>query len=187
MMTLIRRFRRLIRYGAVSAVSSTVSLSVLGVLVATRTLPAGWANVVATAVGTFPSFELNRRWVWGRSGRRSLVSEVGPFCAMSFAGLALSTIAVSLASAFAVSSGFSGGLRTLVIEAASIGAWGSLWLAQFFVLDRVLFAESPSDMQSPSDVQSPSDMQSLSETEVSQDSRTAVSTDSELDQSVSPL
>ena len=132
--------RRLLRYGAVSAVSSTLSLTVLGVLVATRTLPAGWANVVATAVGTVPSFELNRRWVWGRSGRRSIVAEVGPFCAMTFAGLALSTIAVGFASAFAASSGLSSGLRTLLIEAANVAAWGSLWLAQFFVLDRVLFA-----------------------------------------------
>lgn len=132
--------RRLLRYGAVSVVSSTLSLTVLGVLVATRTLPAGWANVVATAVGTVPSFELNRRWVWGRSGRRSIVAEVGPFCAMTFAGLALSTIAVGLASAFATSSGLSSGLRTLLIEAANVGAWGSLWFGQFFVLDRVLFA-----------------------------------------------
>jgi putative flippase GtrA len=132
--------RRLLRYGAVSAVSSTLSLTVLGVLVTTRTLPAGWANVVATAVGTVPSFELNRRWVWGRSGRRSILAEVGPFCALTFAGLALSTIAVGFAAAFAASSGLSSGLRTLLIEAANVGAWGSLWFAQFFVLDRVLFA-----------------------------------------------
>lgn len=137
---LVQTARRLLRYGAVSAVSSTLSLTVLGVLVATRALPAGWANVVATAVGTVPSFELNRRWVWGRSGRRSIVAEVGPFCAMTFAGLALSTIAVGFASAFAASSGLSSGPRTLLIEAANVGAWGSLWLAQFFVLDRVLFA-----------------------------------------------
>ena len=141
MMDMMPKLRRLIRYGAVSAVSSTLSLSILGVLVATRTLPAGWANVVATAAGIIPSFELNRRWVWGRSGRRSLLAEVGPFWAMSFAGLALSTLAVSLAAAFATSSGLSTGMRTLAIEAASIAAWGSIWLAQFVVLDRVLFAD----------------------------------------------
>jgi putative flippase GtrA len=141
MSKLVHTLRRLVRYGAVSAVSSTVSLAILGVLVATRTLPAGWANVVATAAGTVPSFELNRRWVWGRSGRRSIVGEIGPFCAMSFLGLALSTIAVDCASAFAASSGLSTGMRTFVIEAANVGAWGSIWLGQFFVLDRVLFAD----------------------------------------------
>ena len=161
MTRLVHRLRRLIRYAAVSAISSTLSLVLLGLLVATRTLPAGWANVVATAAGTVPSFELNRRWVWGRSGRRSMLNEVGPFCAMTFLGLALSTIAVGLASAFAASSGFSTGMRTFAIEAANVIAWGSIWLGQFFVLDRVLFADG------------------------SQTSRTASTSDSELRRSVS--
>jgi putative flippase GtrA len=142
MMQTMPKLRKLVRYGAVSAIATTVSLVILGALVATRTLPADWANVVATAVGTIPSFELNRRWVWSRSGRRSIVGEVGPFCVMSFAGLALSTIAVGLAAAFAQSSGFSSGMRTLVIEAAHVSGFGALWLAQFVILDRVLFAET---------------------------------------------
>jgi len=137
------RLARLLRYGAVSVVSSTLSLVVLGTLVTTRTLAPGWANVVATAAGTFPSFELNRRWVWGRTGRRSMLAEIGPFCAMTFLGLALSTVAVACAGAFAASAGFSGVLRTGVIELANVAAWGSIWLAQFVVLDRVLFAASP--------------------------------------------
>jgi putative flippase GtrA len=167
----MHKLRRLIRYGAVSVVSSTVSLTILGVLVATRTLPAGWANLVATAAGTVPSFELNRRWVWGRSGRRSLLAEVGPFCAMSFAGLALSTIAVSVADAFAQSSGLSGGMRTLAIEGANIAAWGSIWLAQFFVLDRLLFADRSSAARSQS----------------SQGARSGSTPDSEVAHSVFPL
>ncbi|HEY0398177.1 MAG TPA: bifunctional glycosyltransferase family 2/GtrA family protein, partial [Acidimicrobiia bacterium] len=57
------RLGKLLRYATVSAVATITSLTVLGVLVATGTLSAGWANVVATAVGTIPSFELNRRWV----------------------------------------------------------------------------------------------------------------------------
>jgi putative flippase GtrA len=161
MMHLLHKLRRLLRYATVSVISSSISLGVLGVLVTTRALPAGWANVVATAAGTMPSFELNRRWVWGKSGRRSILTEVGPFCAMTFLGLALSTIAVGFASAIAVSSGFSTGLRTLVIEAANAGAWASIWLGQFFVLDRVLFADG------------------------SQSSSTAPTRDSQLDQSVS--
>lgn len=128
------------RYGAVSAIATTVSLSVLGILVATSTLSAGWANVVATAVGTVPSFELNRRWVWGRTGERSLGREVGPFVALSFAGLGLSTLFVSLAGRWAMASGLSTLGRTVAVELASIAAFGSLWVAQFLILDRVLFA-----------------------------------------------
>ena len=129
---------KLVRYGAVSAISTVTSMAVLGLLVATGTLTPGWANIVATAVGTVPSFELNRRWVWGRTGRRSLSGEVGPFTALSFAGLALSTLAVSVAGHLAA--GLATAPRTIAVEAASIAAFGSLWLVQFVLLDRLLFA-----------------------------------------------
>ena len=97
--------RKLARYATVSVVSTTVSLSILGTLVATSLVTVGWANVIATAAGTVPSFELNRRWVWRRTGRRSLAAEVVPFCALSFLGLALSTLAVSFGAARAASLG----------------------------------------------------------------------------------
>jgi putative flippase GtrA len=124
----------------VSIVSTATSLTVLGVLVATALTTAGWANVIATAVGTVPSFELNRRWVWGKTGRRSLWAEVGPFAALSIAGLAVSTVAVSIAGRWATSLALPTATRTIAVEAASVAAFGSLWLAQFVVLDRVLFA-----------------------------------------------
>jgi hypothetical protein len=65
-------------------------------LVATHTLSPGWSNVVATTVGTVPSFELNRRWVWTKRGHRSLLWEIAPFCRLSAAGLAPSTLIVSV-------------------------------------------------------------------------------------------
>jgi putative flippase GtrA len=133
------RVRQLLRYSSVSLVSTVVGLSVLGALVATRTLSPGWANVVATAVGTVPSFELNRRWVWRRTGHRSLVREVGPFCVISFLGLAVSTLAVTTAARWAGHHGVGTTTRTAVVEAANVAAFGSLWVAQFLLLDRVLF------------------------------------------------
>jgi putative flippase GtrA len=131
--------RKLVRYAAVSAIATTVSLTILGVLVSTGTTTPGWANVIATAVGTAPSFELNRRWVWGKAGRRSVGAEIGPFCVLSFSGLALSTLAVHLASGWAAAGGLGVGARTLVAEAANVATFGSLWVAQYVILDRVLF------------------------------------------------
>ncbi len=137
----MRRLGQLLRYGAVSIVATTTSLVVLGVLVMTRTLAPGWANLVATAVGTIPSFELNRRWVWHRDGAASTRREVLPFAAMSAAGLVLSTLAVSAAGRWTDAAGLTGATRTVVIQAASIAAFGALWLVQFVILDRVLFAD----------------------------------------------
>jgi putative flippase GtrA len=130
---------KLVWYATVSVISTSVSLTILGVLVATAAVTAGWANVIATTVGTIPSFELNRRWVWGRTGHRSLFSEVAPFCALSFIGLGLSTLAVSLAAGWAAAAGLGTTVRALTADAANIGTFGVLWVVQFVLLDRVLF------------------------------------------------
>ena len=133
--------RKLVRYAGVSAISTAVSLTILGALVATGATSAGWANMIATAIGTVPSFELNRRWVWQKAGERSVLAEVGPFCALSFTGLGLSTLAVSLAARWATASGFGSTSRTLAAEAANIATFGTLWIAQYVILDRVLFRQ----------------------------------------------
>jgi putative flippase GtrA len=135
----VRLVRKLIRYATVSAISTAVSLTILGTLLATSATTAGWANVIATAVGTVPSFELNRRWVWKKRGRRSLLGEVGPFCLLSFTGLGLSTVAVSLAAGWATAAGLGSTARTLAAEIANVGTFGTLWVAQYLILDRVLF------------------------------------------------
>jgi putative flippase GtrA len=148
-----RRFRQLLRYGSVSAISTSVSLVVLGTLVATTSMPAAWANVAATGVGTVPSFELNRRWVWAKTGKRSMGGEVIPFVVLSFAGLGLSTLAVGLTAQWADALGLTSTGRTLAIELANLTAFGALWLAQFLILDRVLFRTHPSP--SPDDASVP--------------------------------
>ncbi len=139
----MNRLRQWLRYGTVSIIATLTSMTVLGVLVNVTAMPAGWANVIATAVGTVPSFELNRRWVWQKTGKRSLRGEVGPFWILSFAGLALSTLAVSAAAAWAARAGVDATTRTIVIEAANVATFASLWIAQFLILDRILFRAGP--------------------------------------------
>jgi putative flippase GtrA len=138
-MNLVRRFTR---YGAVSVVSTAISMSVLFVLVATGALAAALANMVATTAGIGPSFELNRRWVWGKTGRRSVASEIGPFCALTFAGLVLSTLAVAATARWAAAAGLDATTTAFAAELANVAAFGSLWLVQFAILDRVLFRPS---------------------------------------------
>jgi putative flippase GtrA len=138
------RGAQLVRYTSVSLVSTAVGLTVLGVLVASGAATPGWANIAATTVGTVPSFELNRRWVWRRRQARSLTREVGPFAVLSFVGLVVSTAAVSVAGH--LTTGLGTTPRTALVEAANVGAFGSLWVLQFLLLDRVLFARGPSEV-----------------------------------------
>jgi putative flippase GtrA len=135
----MKRLSQWLRYGMVSAIATGTSLTVLGALVATRSVSAGWANVIATTVGMVPSFELNRRWVWRKHGNRSVASEVVPFGALSVCGLMLSTLAVRGAASWADGAHLSAGTRTIAVEGANLAAFGSLWVIQFLVLDRLLF------------------------------------------------
>ncbi len=147
----MNRLRQLIRYAAVSGISTGVSQAILAALVATRATSAVWANIIATMVGTVPSFELNRRWVWGRTGRRSMASEVVPFAVISASGLALSTLAVAIASRWTEAANLGTTARTLTIELASLTAFGLVWIAQFILLDKVLFSASAGQAQAVAD------------------------------------
>jgi putative flippase GtrA len=129
--------RRLVRYGSVSAIATVTSLIVLGVLVGLARFPAIWANVIATSIGTVPSFELNRRWVWAQSGRLSLLRHAAPFVLLSFAGLIISTLAVHLASG--ATSSTTRLFHTAAVEMANVAAYGVLWIVQFVLCDRILF------------------------------------------------
>jgi putative flippase GtrA len=144
---MVRRRHQLVRYAGVSVISTLTSLIMLGLLVGFAGVGAVPANLAATAAGTMPSFELNRRWVWSRAGRRSVGREVVPFCVLGFAGLLLSTVSVRAASVLCAHSGQL--VHTGAVELANVGAYGSLWVLQFLLLDRVLFARRSSGLDRP--------------------------------------
>ncbi len=135
------RLVKLWRYTATSIVANLTTISVLGFMVGLVHFDAGWSNVIATATATLPAFELNRRWVWGRDGRSSVGAEMLPFWIWAFAELAISSFAVHLMGEHATSARWSTSLRTVVVEATSIGTTGCLWVLQFFLFDRVLFRQ----------------------------------------------
>jgi putative flippase GtrA len=134
------RILHLARYASVSVIATLVGLSTLAVLVDIGHWSATGANVVATALGTIPSFELNRRWVWGRDGRRSLRREVVPFCGLCLLELVASSAAVHATAAWTQGEDWGRGVRTLADLAANVSTYGLLWMVQYAVLDRLLFA-----------------------------------------------
>jgi putative flippase GtrA len=138
-----RRLAQLIRYGMVSAIATATSLAILTGLVASDTMRPAPANITATLVGMIPSFELNRRWVWGGVGRPSVRRQLVPFMVLSLIGLLLSTAAVGAAGRLAVDAGWSNEATAVASAIANLAAFGSVWVAQFFILDRVLFRPVP--------------------------------------------
>jgi putative flippase GtrA len=131
---------RLARCMGVSVITTIVSLTTLAAAIAGFGLEAWIANVLATAVATVPSYHLNRRWTWGKKDASDLWRELMPFWLLSFAGLVLSTLAVALTDSWLHGSHLGEPLRTLVILTAHLSGFGLLWIAQFVLLERVLFA-----------------------------------------------
>jgi putative flippase GtrA len=130
---------RLFRCMGVSVVSTVVSVSMLAATTAGFGLEAWIANVLATAVATVPSYHLNRRWTWGKTDASDLWREIMPFWLLSFAGLVLSTLAVALTDSSLHGSHLGEPLHTVVIVTAHLSGFGILWVAQFVLLERVLF------------------------------------------------
>ncbi len=129
--------RKAIRYSLVSAVAVVVSQLVL--LVCNGVLD--WApvpsNVTAVAIGSIPSYALNRAWVWGKRGRNDVWREVVPFWAFAFLGLAFSTLLVYFAAQWSDA--------VLIVNGANLAAFGVLWVAKFFFLDALLFSSVPGE------------------------------------------
>jgi putative flippase GtrA len=133
---------RLARCMGVSVITTVISFTTLAAATLGLGLAAWVANVLATAVATVPSYHLHRRWTWGKRDASHLWREIMPFWVLSFTGLVLSTIAVALADSWTNGMHLtSPAVHTLVLFIAQLSGFGLLWIAQFILLDRVLFAD----------------------------------------------
>jgi len=130
--------KRMFRYTLVSVISTAVSLGVLALVFGVLHL---WSEVpsaiFANTVATVPSYYLNRRWAWGKSGRSHLFKEVLPFWATSFAGLVLATFAATMARNFSDTHQLHHFGRTVVVMGANFGAYGLLWVGKFLIFNRL--------------------------------------------------
>ncbi len=136
--TIVQRMSRCL---LVSVGTTLLSAAVLVVLALGLGVPAGSANVVAVLCGVGPSYFANRNWVWGRSGRGNIVSEVLPFWALSGGRLVVSTVAVSTVGSAAAN--WSTTARAIAFPVANLSTFAALWLVQFALLDQVLFRVVP--------------------------------------------
>jgi putative flippase GtrA len=138
--------KKMLRYTMVSIVSVVVSEMALALMFGVVGWSARWSNVLATAVGTIPSYQLNRKWAWGKKGKGHLWKEVVPFWSLSFVGLAFSTWSADFAESVVKSHGFSHGTQTIAIVGAALAAWGVLWIGKFIFFNKVLFRTHPQDL-----------------------------------------
>lgn len=138
--------RKMVRYSLISVICVIISTAMLALLVGVLRWSAFWASLTATSVATIPSFELNRKWAWGKSGKSHLWKEIVPFWTLAFIGLAFSTWASVLAETFSKHHHLSHLVHTVVVEGAFVGAFGLLWVGKFVIFNKVLFVHHPEDL-----------------------------------------
>ena len=138
--------QKLVRYSIVSVISVIVSQTVLFSLQLTSNVREGWANIIAVAVATVPSYELNRKWAWGKSGPSHLWKEVVPFWALAFLGLAFSEWAVVVAGHWARDHHLIRLARSALVNGAALSGFGVLWVAKFVIFNKLLFVHHEQDM-----------------------------------------
>ena len=123
-----------------SVVNVTVGIGVLAICHGVLGWPAVGANLAAWMVGTAPAYFLSRAWVWQRSGPHRLGGEVLTFWVMALVGLVLSSLTVAVIEHFTQ--------RTLLVVAGNLVAYGSVWVAKYVFLDRVLWPGAGDDGRS---------------------------------------
>ena len=94
------------------------------------------SNLAATMLTSIPAFALNKYWVWGMRGRAHMRREVLPFWAFTVAGWILSTGMVALVTNIA---GDNETEKTILVMAANIMGFGTLWVLKYLFLDKIMF------------------------------------------------
>ena len=139
--------RKLMRYSMVSVIAVIVNQVVLMIAFGILKWPATTANVWAVCISAIPSYYLNRAWAWGKRGRSHLLKEVVPFWAMALLGLVLSTWAAGFAERQAPKVTDSHFGTTVIVMAATLTAFGVLWVGKFVILNKLMFGKHHHDSQ----------------------------------------
>jgi len=125
---------KLMRYGGVTVVTTVVGVSTLLLGLAVFEWPRVPANLVSVAASTPFAYFLNRHYVWERRpGSHSMSAEVGPFWIMQLIGFVFSTFVVWFVGLFST--------VTIVLLAAQVAAFGTLWLVKFAFLEKYLWKD----------------------------------------------
>src|SRR3954467_13088351 len=136
----------MVRYTIVSVIAVIVSEAVLAFAFGVLHWTARSSNILATGIGTIPSYELNRKWAWGKRGKSHLWKEVVPFWTLSFLGLAFSTWMADFAESWSEAHGSGHCAQTVIVNFAALAGWGILWVGKFIFFNKVLFRTHPEDL-----------------------------------------
>lgn len=131
--------RKLFRYSMASVVAVIVSTVCLVIFKGVFGWGAVLSSTLATSIAAVPSYEMNRKWAWGKTGRSHLVKEVLPFWGLAVIGWVCSTISVRFMDDYAHHHHFSHLTETASVAVVYVAAFGVLWIVKFVIFNELLF------------------------------------------------
>ena len=130
--------KKLIRFTMVSVISTGVSFVTLfivfGVLKLWSQVP---ATIFANAVATIPSYNLNRKWAWGKGGRSHIMKEIVPFWSMSAVGIAVSVVGAQAARHVSVKHNLPHLEQTIIVLVANVLSFAIFWVLKLLLFNRL--------------------------------------------------
>jgi putative flippase GtrA len=129
-------WRRWGRYAVTSVVATAASEGTLLVLYGEHVLDASAAAVVASVVGTAPSYLMSRFWIWPEADRRRPGPQAVGYWLVGLVSLGLSSLLTGVAAANAPTGRTA---HLAVVAVAYFGTYGLLWILKFAVYQRFLF------------------------------------------------
>lgn len=129
-----------------SLLALSASVTLLAILNGPLGIGAWQSSTITTASVTIGSYNLNRRWSFGREGRSHILKELLPFWAVCLLGWGWSSGSVHLMESYAKSHEFSHLTRTGSVVLVYVSAYGLLWVGRFFFFKKVLFARRQPDI-----------------------------------------
>jgi putative flippase GtrA len=134
--------RKLFRYTMVSVISTAVSLSVIFLVYGVI----GWksevlSTIFGNAVATLPSYWLNRKWAWGKSGRSHIMKEIVPFWTMAALGIAFSIVGAAVAKHIGKTHHLSHPEQTALVLFANVVSFSVFWVVKLIVFNRMFKVE----------------------------------------------
>lgn len=131
--------RRFTRYAAGSVIAFAVSNLTFLVLYGLELTSPQVASVLAFTAGIPVNWILNRRWAWQRRGRPGMTDELLPYAAVILVSVAASAVGTWAVDRWLATLTLPRAIQVGLVDATYVGITGGLFLAKYFLLDRLVF------------------------------------------------
>ena len=137
----------MIRFTSVSVVSTIVSVLTITLVYGLKIIKSEVeATLFGNLIGAIPSYSLNRRWTWGKTGRSHVRKEIIPFAAMAVLGIGFSTLGAFYAKHLVHTHHWSHLFNTGLVDVANLSSFATFWVLKLIVFNRIFHVDEEAEI-----------------------------------------